>query len=163
MMVMVVVGAWTTTHSLFNLRDTLAAMNDTVAQTLSMCCYTYVGLPFDVVKLRMQTQGRERVYKGVTDALVRIAKEEGIPALWKGGTPRLAGHLLLNPVTSAVGGVSKKTVTMLQLKKIDREDGMTLQSALEACVTAFFVSTVCGTLVAWPIKAVRTKIVLCCV
>ncbi|KAL3666086.1 hypothetical protein V7S43_008877 [Phytophthora oleae] len=116
-------------------------MNETLATVLCYPCYAYAGLPYDVVKLRLQTQGRVREYKGVTDALVRIARNEGIRSLGKGGTPHLAGWLLYTPLTSAFGRVSKKTVTMLQLQKAGREDGMTLEAALEASVTALAVST----------------------
>lgn len=52
-----------------------------------------VNNPLDVVKTRMQKQvispGKEPKYKSLLQSCVVIAKEEGIPALWKGITPRL--------------------------------------------------------------------------
>lgn len=50
-----------------------------------------VAGPIELVKLRIQNmdemvkQGRlEKPYTGIRDCLTRIAREEGIPALWKG-------------------------------------------------------------------------------
>ncbi|OWZ00223.1 Mitochondrial Carrier (MC) protein [Phytophthora megakarya] len=119
-------------------------MDESLTGLMSMSCYAYAGLPHNVVKLRLQTQGGDRVYryKGVTDALVRIVKEEGIRGLGKGGTPNLACCLLSNPVENAVDGVSKNAVATLQLRKVERDDGMTLQAALEASFISIFVSTV---------------------
>jgi len=49
----------------------------------------YVTMPFDVVKTRMQ--GLEaKNYKGSWDCAVRVLKDEGIFALWKGTVPRLS-------------------------------------------------------------------------
>jgi solute carrier family 25 citrate transporter 1 len=49
--------------------------------------------PLDVVKTRMQKQvkvpGKENKYRGITQSIRMIYKEEGIFALWKGITPRL--------------------------------------------------------------------------
>ncbi|KAG1692681.1 hypothetical protein DVH05_025159 [Phytophthora capsici] len=109
---------------------------------LCCSCYAYAGLPYDVVKLRLQTQGRVREYKGVTDALVRIARNEGIRSLGKGGTPHLAGFLVYTPLTSAFGRVSNKAVTMLQLQNADRDDEMSMKAALEASLTTLAVSTI---------------------
>ncbi|CAN8298856.1 unnamed protein product [Cochlearia groenlandica] len=48
-----------------------------------------VGNPADVAMVRMQADGRlplnrRRNYKGVVDALARIAKQEGVSSLWRG-------------------------------------------------------------------------------
>eukprot|EP00814_Leptocylindrus_danicus_P019857 CAMPEP_0116023838 /NCGR_PEP_ID=MMETSP0321-20121206/11894_1 /TAXON_ID=163516 /ORGANISM="Leptocylindrus danicus var. danicus, Strain B650" /LENGTH=332 /DNA_ID=CAMNT_0003495323 /DNA_START=147 /DNA_END=1145 /DNA_ORIENTATION=- len=52
-----------------------------------------VNNPLDVVKTRMQRQvlipGQRPPYSSITQACSRIAREEGIAALWKGLTPRL--------------------------------------------------------------------------
>ncbi|KAL3666087.1 hypothetical protein V7S43_008878 [Phytophthora oleae] len=119
-------------------QDARTFMKETLAVSLS----GLVTLPTDLVTLRLQTQGCERVYKGVGDAFVRIAKEEGIRAFGKGGTSRLASSLLYTPLTNAFGGVSKKAVAMLHLQKIEDEEEMTPQHALEAVISALFVSTI---------------------
>ncbi|GKY93589.1 hypothetical protein MPSEU_000326300 [Mayamaea pseudoterrestris] len=52
-----------------------------------------VNNPLDVVKTRLQKQviraGQAPKYTGLGQAIVMIAKEEGVLALWKGITPRL--------------------------------------------------------------------------
>ncbi|OWY91707.1 Mitochondrial Carrier (MC) protein [Phytophthora megakarya] len=117
-------------------------MDESLTGLTARSCYAFAGLPHNVVKLRLQTQGGDRVYryKGVMDALVRIVKEEGIRGLGKGGTPNLACCVLSNPVGNAVDGVSKNVVATLRLQKVERDDGMTLQAALEASIISIFVS-----------------------
>jgi solute carrier family 25 citrate transporter 1 len=52
-----------------------------------------INNPLDVVKTRLQKQvireGQVPKYNGLGQAIVLIAKEEGVLALWKGITPRL--------------------------------------------------------------------------
>ncbi|KAF4322568.1 hypothetical protein JM18_003302 [Phytophthora kernoviae] len=117
-------------------------MNDTLQTTLATTCYVYAGLPFDVVKLRMQTQGREGMYKGVLGSVRRIAKEEGLRALGRGGTPGLTSSLLQNPVTVAASGAVKKTMMALQLQKQATDGELSLQLAVELSIAQIFVSTV---------------------
>ncbi|KAG7400170.1 hypothetical protein PHYBOEH_006709 [Phytophthora boehmeriae] len=114
-------------------------MNDTLQTVLATTCYAYVGLPLDIVKLRMQTQGREGSYKGVLDGLRRIAKEEGLRGLGRGGTPGLASSMLHHPVTTAASGATKKALLFLQLQKQD--DEFSLQSAVEMSIAQIVVST----------------------
>jgi len=51
----------------------------------------YLTTPADVVKTRLQVEARkgQTVYKGVTDAFVKIYREEGFKALFKGGPARV--------------------------------------------------------------------------
>ncbi|GMF13862.1 unnamed protein product [Phytophthora lilii] len=116
-------------------------MNETLATSASMACYTFAGLPFDVVKLRLQTQGHERVYKGALDALVRIAREEGRGALWKGGAPNLAADLAYTPVSLAASGAFTKVAMLLHLQKSEG-DVITVATSVETTVLAMFASTV---------------------
>ena len=53
-----------------------------------------IGTPFDVALVRMQNDGampkeQRRGYSNVGNALTRIAKEEGVLALWSGLTPNI--------------------------------------------------------------------------
>lgn len=52
--------------------------------------------PLDVVKTRLMTQrrGSGQVYAGLLDCLVRVAREEGIGALYKGLVPRVVNIAL---------------------------------------------------------------------
>jgi len=52
----------------------------------------YISCPMEVAVVRMSNDSslppsERRNYKGVTDTAVRIAKEEGISAFWRGSTP----------------------------------------------------------------------------
>lgn len=52
---------------------------------------TCASAPFDIAKTRVMAQkaSREkRIYTGMTDALLKTIKNEGVLALWKGFTPQ---------------------------------------------------------------------------
>jgi len=51
----------------------------------------YLTTPADVVKTRLQVEARkgQTNYKGLTDAFVKIYREEGFKALFKGGPARI--------------------------------------------------------------------------
>ncbi|GJJ13233.1 hypothetical protein Clacol_007484 [Clathrus columnatus] len=51
----------------------------------------YLATPADVVKTRLQVEARkgQTNYKGLTDAFIRIYREEGFSALFKGGPARV--------------------------------------------------------------------------
>ncbi|KAI8821490.1 putative mitochondrial 2-oxoglutarate/malate carrier protein-like protein [Fimicolochytrium jonesii] len=60
-----------------------------------------VGTPADLALVRMQSDGTLPVakrsnYTGVTNALVRITREEGVLALWNGAGPTVARAMALN-------------------------------------------------------------------
>lgn len=60
-----------------------------------------VGNPADLALIRMQSDGLRPVdqrknYKSVIDALSRIAKSEGVGALWAGATPTVVRAMALN-------------------------------------------------------------------
>jgi len=59
-----------------------------------------VANPTDVVKIRMQAQGRlpveERPYKGSMDCYSKIISEKGIPGLWVGVFPNMARNAVIN-------------------------------------------------------------------
>ncbi|KAJ3106435.1 hypothetical protein HDU96_008229 [Phlyctochytrium bullatum] len=60
-----------------------------------------VGNPCDLALIRMQADGllpaaQRSNYRSVVDAIVRIAKDEGVLALWKGSGPTVARAMALN-------------------------------------------------------------------
>ncbi|KAI8847745.1 mitochondrial carrier domain-containing protein [Chytridium lagenaria] len=60
-----------------------------------------IGNPCDLALIRMQADGllpaaQRSNYKSVVDAIVRIAKDEGVVALWKGSGPTVARAMALN-------------------------------------------------------------------
>jgi len=61
----------------------------------------FVGTPAEVALIRMTSDGRlpiaeRRNYKSVIDAWVRIMKEEGIFALWRGAIPTMGRAMVVN-------------------------------------------------------------------
>ncbi|KAJ1539119.1 hypothetical protein HK405_013171, partial [Cladochytrium tenue] len=55
----------------------------------------YTTMPLDVLKTKMQALDARERYKNSADCLVKVVKEEGVLALWKGATPRL-GRLIFS-------------------------------------------------------------------
>ena len=123
---------------------------ETVAGIMGAFCCVYAGLPFEVVKVRLQTQGVTNAYKGVTDAFRRIATEEGVAALWKGAVPALSSSVIENSVLFSANGVAKRAVVALHAEQCgtrEDEDEYQLTTLDEACMGAFagcFSATVMG-------------------
>jgi len=72
-----------------------------VASMISGFATTVASMPVDIAKTRIQTMkiidGKPE-YKGATDVFVKVIRQEGIFALWKGFTPyyfRLGPHTVL--------------------------------------------------------------------
>ncbi len=60
-----------------------------------------IGTPFDVSLVRMQgdsmkEQAQRRGYKNVFDALIRVAREEGLRTLWTGLVPNICRGMAMN-------------------------------------------------------------------
>ncbi|KAI9782882.1 MAG: putative mitochondrial 2-oxoglutarate/malate carrier protein [Peltula sp. TS41687] len=60
-----------------------------------------IGNPADLALIRMQSDGlkpkdQRANYRSVVDALTRIAKSEGVPALWAGALPTVVRAMALN-------------------------------------------------------------------
>lgn len=81
-----------------------------------------VNNPLDVVKTRIQRQvivpGQEPKYNGMVQSVVKIGREEGYHALWKGLTPRLMrivpGQAITFMIYEAVSGwMNKKDMFQL--------------------------------------------------
>jgi Na+/H+-dicarboxylate symporter len=55
-----------------------------------VCIIHVMQTPLDVVKTRLQLEGGATKYKGFTDCIARVYKEEGFAALFHGAVPRMA-------------------------------------------------------------------------
>lgn len=73
-----------------------------VASTSSGFCYSVVTLPIDSAKTRLQNQRRgpdgSFRYRNLGQAIVKVARDEGVMSLWKGFSPyfsRCAGHTVM--------------------------------------------------------------------
>lgn len=72
--------------------------------------------PMDVVKTRLMTQlatGTKARYRGISHALVKVAREEGILAFWKGITPRIAAKTLQSALFFATYETLRQTFTTM--------------------------------------------------
>jgi len=86
-----------------------------------------IGQPFDIVKVRLQTQ-KAGEYKGAVDCLNRIIKNEGgVKSLWKGSLPPLIG---VGAATSIQFGVNENTKAIMQNLSGKKDLGM---SQLAVC------------------------------
>ncbi|TDH73121.1 hypothetical protein CCR75_004268 [Bremia lactucae] len=111
---------------------------ETFSGVMGAFCCVYAGLPFEVVKVRLQTQGSKDAYSGVTDAFRRIATEEGLFALWKGAVPALSSSIIENSVLFSANGFAKRTVLALHAKKrAAHEQEYELTTLDEACMGSF--------------------------
>uniref|UniRef100_W8BM21 Mitochondrial 2-oxoglutarate/malate carrier protein n=1 Tax=Ceratitis capitata TaxID=7213 RepID=W8BM21_CERCA len=72
------------------------------ASMLSGLLTTITSMPLDIAKTRIQNmktaEGAKPEYRGTVDVLMKVARQEGVLALWKGFTPyfcRLGPHTVL--------------------------------------------------------------------
>lgn len=98
----------------------------------------FVGNPADLALIRMQSDGlkpkAERAnYRGVGDALVRIAKNEGIARLWAGASPTVVRAMALN-----FGQLAFFSEAKSQLK--DSSLGPRAQTLTASAIAGFFAS-----------------------
>lgn len=97
-----------------------------------------VGNPADLALIRMQSDGlkpaAERAnYKSVVDALSRIAKSEGVGALWAGAYPTVVRAMALN-----FGQLAFFSEAKSQLK--DTSLGPRVQTLTASAIAGFFAS-----------------------
>lgn len=130
-------------------------LRETASGAVGAFCLVYAGLPFEVIKVRLQTQGPERAYRGVLHGFRRVAAEEGVRALWKGAVPALSSAIIENSVLFSANGVAKRAVLALHAKRQLAPDGdsdgeyklTVLDEALMGSVAGVFSGTVradCG-------------------
>jgi solute carrier family 25 (mitochondrial oxoglutarate transporter), member 11 len=82
-------------------KKTLSLLESTPASLFAGAAAISTVMPFDVVFVRMQAENslppaQRRGYTGLFNAIGRIAKEEGVGALWKGWMPAVARAMALN-------------------------------------------------------------------
>lgn len=122
---------------------------ETVSGAVGACCLVYAGLPFEVIKVRLQTQGAVRTYRGVLHGFSKVAADEGARALWKGAVPALSSAIIENSVLFSANGIAKRAVLALHAKRqldSNAEGGeyklTLLDEALMGSVAGIFSGTV---------------------
>ncbi|GAB2243601.1 hypothetical protein Droror1_Dr00023729 [Drosera rotundifolia] len=69
-----------------------------------------IANPTDLVKARLQAEGKSRRYSGALDAYVTIFKQEGILGLWIGLGPNIARNAIVNAAELASYDHVKETI-----------------------------------------------------
>ncbi|XP_014249292.1 mitochondrial 2-oxoglutarate/malate carrier protein [Cimex lectularius] len=113
----------------------------------------FVGTPAEVALVRMTTDGKlpveqRRNYASVIHALARIAKEEGVLALWRGAIPTMGRAMVVNAAQLASYSQAKE----LLLKGKIAEDGILLH---------FYASMISGlitTFASMPVDIAKTRV-----
>ena len=98
----------------------------------------FLGNPADLALIRMQSDGLKPVaeranYKSVVDALMRIARNEGVFALWTGSFPTVVRAMALN-----FGQLAFFSEAKSQLK--DTSLGPRAQTLTASAIAGFFAS-----------------------
>jgi solute carrier family 25 oxoglutarate transporter 11 len=97
-----------------------------------------LGNPADLALIRMQSDGlkpkdQRANYRGVGDALMRIAKNEGVAALWSGAYPTVVRAMALN-----FGQLAFFSEAKSQLKETSL--GPRAQTLTASAIAGFFAS-----------------------
>ncbi|XP_006616476.1 mitochondrial 2-oxoglutarate/malate carrier protein [Apis dorsata] len=117
------------------------------------CVGAFVGTPAEVALIRMTADGRlplaeRRNYKNAFNALVRIAKEEGFLALWRGTVPTMGRAMVVNAAQLASYSQSKETL----LNTGYFEDNILLH------FTSSMISGLVTTIASMPVDIAKTRI-----
>lgn len=67
-------------------------VKDIIAGFISGWTQVFIMQPFEIVKIRLQTQSSANpYYNGMVDCFKKITKEEGLAAFYKGAAPLTQG------------------------------------------------------------------------
>lgn len=110
------------------------------------------GNPMELALVRMTADGRlpineRRNYKNVLDALIRVAREEGIVTLWRGCTPTVVRAMVVNAAQLA---------TYSQAKQYLMSAGLNEGIQLHFC--ASMISGLATTAASMPVDIIKTRI-----
>lgn len=133
------------------------------AHKLGMGCVSggigsFVGTPSELALVRLSADSKlpanqRRNYKSVVDCLVRIAREEGLPQMWRGATPTVLRATLLSACQM---GVTSEVKQRLTASGHFGSDGQWLRGyPLLFCAT--LVSSFCANVVANPFDVVKSR------
>lgn len=111
------------------------------------------GNPADVLNVRMQNdrslpEGQRRNYKHAIDGFVRIAREEGWKALFRG----MGANSMRAVLMTASQLASYDSFKKLLLEKIGMKDGLTTHFSA-SLLAGFVATTVCS-----PVDVIKTRV-----
>ncbi|KAI7906946.1 mitochondrial carrier [Cokeromyces recurvatus] len=136
-----------TTHQKASLGQLLICSS--IAGALGGAC----GNPGDVINVRMQNDGQlpyeqRRNYKHAIDGVIRITKEEGVSALFRGVGPNMNRAILMTSSQC----VSYDMFKHILLKHTSMEDGVPIHLA-SSILAGLVATTVCS-----PVDVIKTRI-----
>lgn len=107
--------------------------------------------PTDVVKVRMQAQGRSdavtRRYTGALNAYSTIAREEGVRGLWKGLFPNMARNGIVNVAEIVCYDIIKDIILGYRL----------MDDNIPCHFTSAVAAGFCTTVIASPVDVMKTR------
>mmetsp|Transcript_42080 Transcript_42080/g.51032 ORF Transcript_42080/g.51032 Transcript_42080/m.51032 type:complete len:298 (+) Transcript_42080:65-958(+) len=118
---------------------------------------SFVGTPSELALVRMGADSKlpvdkQRHYKNVVDCCLRIAREEGVGALWTGSTPTIIRATLLSGATlSSYSEAKEKLPEIAPQIFATKEDPQTL-------VVANLIASCLATMVSSPFDVVKSRI-----
>jgi solute carrier family 25 oxoglutarate transporter 11 len=126
-------------------------LENTLASLFSGAVGSIVGNPADLALIRMQSDNNlpaneKRNYKNVFDAIIRIVREEGVMALWRGSTPTVFRAMAMNFSLLVPFEFTKKKLAPY------------VESNKQRSIYASLISGGCASVLALPFDNVKTKL-----
>ncbi|CAD8198655.1 unnamed protein product [Paramecium octaurelia] len=111
-----------------------------------------IASPFDVIKVRFQVDGNlpveQRRYKNLTDAYIKIYKQDGLHGFWRGVTPNIIRNAVINCAELATFDHIKESLIKTGLF----HEGLACHFASSVC--AGFIAAVVGQ----PVDLIKTRV-----
>ena len=97
--------------------ESLLTVKDFVAGTFAGILQVIVGQPFDIVKVRIQSQSRSKPqYSGTIDCAKKILKDEGFYTFYRGTLSPLIGIGMCVSIQFGVNEACKRTMKKINIK-----------------------------------------------
>lgn len=103
--------------------------------------FFFVQHPFDTIKVRLQTEGRNGRFSGPMNCLKETIRKEGVLAMYKGITPPLITIGVVNSVMFGLQGIVVSKITGMFSRSaswIGRYLGVFIQTRAFACLVDGF-------------------------
>ncbi|KAH8416698.1 hypothetical protein KR222_007503 [Zaprionus bogoriensis] len=125
-----------------------------VMGTIAGAVGAFIGTPAEVALVRMTSDGRlpvaeRRNYANVFNALTRMAREEGITALWRGCIPTMGRAMVVNMTQLA---------SYSQFKSYFRNGPLKMDEGIKLHFCASMLSGLLTTIASMPLDIAKTRI-----
>lgn len=135
---------WKKTFGVEKLNQSLAILNGACAGATE----SFIVVPFELVKIRLQDKTKAKLYNGPTDVLIKTIKNEGILALYNGLEATLWRHIIWN---AGYFGV------IFQIRDLLPEAKDARQKTFNDLVSGM-LGGICGTVLNTPFDVVKSRI-----